>query len=198
MLSVVGLVDRSSFSFSGLPSGYSVPSVSGKIGFGLGALIDVPIREKISLEFGALYITRSLEVDSTSTSQGGDDVTYTFHAIELPLLLKARIFRRMTFGLGGYLAKSIGDVNYQDATVPSKSNSGESYSDLAIKPADIGLLASLGVLFPLRNGMHFFSNVRYAYGISNANSGGNGNYYFRDLQFLAGLSFPLGAQGREF
>jgi len=196
-LSLVGVDDLATGSYSNQPSGFTAPSISSKSGFGGGLLLDEMVSREVMFEIGALYLTR--EYGSSGGSISGvatDSTTTTQHVIQFPVQLKFRLLPMLHIGVGGYLSEGVGSIDSQDSTNPSQSNSSESYSSANIKKTDYGLLGSVGLSLPLTMTTHFIVEGRYAYGLANVYADPNSTGLTiknRDIQILAGFTFALGS-----
>jgi hypothetical protein len=192
-LSLVGSANDTNLNFSDLPSGFTTPTTTAKFGFGGGALLDFHLYPMASLEIGALYITRKTEINPvTITGSAVTDIVQKTNALQVPVVFRFWLHPMFSIGVGGYLAHGLSNVHVQDTN--GNDISSTSYSGV-LKQNDYGLVGVVGLRLPLGSMTRFMVDARYNYGLTNINdglftSGITENY--RDLQILAGFSFPLG------
>jgi hypothetical protein len=192
MLSLVAAGVSPSQSYSNLGMITGTPTVTGSFGIGGGLLFDIPLAMGVGFEFGGLYLPRKIEVNGQTLTPKADDVTSTYHEIQVPVLLKFRLLPMVHIGVGGYWATAMGSIDAEDATTSANSNSSETYSAAGLKSSDYGLLGSFGFSLPLgAGGTHFMVDGRYAYGLENISTGTD-TVKNRDVEVLVGLSFPFG------
>lgn len=174
-IAIVGALD------SGTETGNGIThSLSAKLGFGGGVLIDHPLGEGAAFEFGALYLTRKF--DDTTVGE-----TATENMIQIPVLLRLHLVPMISIGAGGYWETGMGNVtDVGDGTGATVSGS---YNSVGAKQSDLGLVGSLRLHFPMGPGVHFLVDGRYTYGLTNISNLAGGNVTYKDYQVLAGFSF---------
>ncbi len=188
-MSIVGAGDLSTLNVSNAPTsmtvnGVSVTNVSSsnksKMGLGGGVLFDSMFSSAAGLEFGGLYITRKIETTTSFTALGVNSSTTSTdntHFLQIPVLLRVYLNQALSIGAGGYIAEGLSGVD----------------SDL--KKSDYGLVASLGIHVPLGSSSAFLIDGRYNYGLKNVDNSSYGmTQKYRDVQFLAGLTFGFGGK----
>ena len=153
---------------------YGVGSLGSRTGFHIGALVEVPITEKISIQPELLYSMKGSNLDFSS---GDTDIKLDY--IDVPILGKYHIIE----GLSGELGPVIGVLVKADADDGDESEDIKEY----YKSTDIGI--AIGASYRLPMGVFF--SLRYNKGITDINDdpafdGKNQNNVF---QASAGYSF---------
>ncbi|MDP2685790.1 MAG: porin family protein [Aequorivita sp.] len=153
---------------------FGIGSFGSRTGFHVGALVEVPINEKFSIQPEILYSAKGSNYDFSS---GDTDIKLDY--IDLPILVKYHIIQ----GLSAELGPVIGVLVKADA------DDGDETEDIKefYKSTDIGL----GVGASYRLPMGVFFSLRYNKGLTDINddpdfNGKNQNNVF---QASAGYSF---------
>jgi hypothetical protein len=157
------------------PLGPGVTQKAG-VGYGGGLLLEVALGRALSADFGALYYTRESKV----TDVLGDVITSS-SGIMIPAALRIWTNPYLSFGFGGYYARTLGKVTVEDFTGSAE------YDPPVI--ADYGVLASVGLEAPITKTTQFFADGRYLYGVADGDPSAAGKINRSDLQLLVGFRF---------
>lgn len=142
-------------------SGVAFPSVTGKFGYGAGALIEIR-GQKVGLELGAIYFQRKLTVDFSSV--GGLSTDFVFPTLEVPLTLIFHPTRWFFVSVGGYVSGPAGSAS---GTTSAGTAIGATYSDVFARSINFGTVGGLGLSLPLGRLFALRAEGRYHYAIQN-------------------------------
>ena len=171
-ISFVGSATLPNLSITDLPSGTTATTAT-HAGFGGGVLLNFHLTPMVSFEVGGLYTDKKFDI---TASAGGVSATSTFtgYYLQIPALLRYWVNPMFSLGVGGFWEH------------------GETGSYTSGTVSDDGVVGSVGIRLPLGSGgTKFLVDGRYYYGLTNIGSNGDTAHY-RDIQVLAGFSFPLG------
>lgn len=188
-MSFVVLVNRSALAgvgFSVVGAGsYSLPSssstVSSKIGFGGGALLDFSLGPKVGIELGGLYMLRKFGLTVSTVN-----FTAVAPAVQIPVVLRLHLLPALSIGAGGYAAMGMGNVTFTSGATEIV----DTYANNGLKTLDYGLLGSIGLNIKLASAFSFILDSRFLFGLAEQ-SDSTGSVKYRELQGLAGFRFGM-------
>lgn len=180
---------------------------------GGGLLMRAGLEQNVALEFGVLYLPREMtsnfSLSGAASGNGAYTTQWDFNYIQVPVLIRIHLLPMVSLGVGAYYAHAIGQIKETNTapgggTITGSSNPNfYSYGDKSVPTDDYGLEAALGAQLPLTSSVKFYADFRYLWGLQNIalpastallTSGGlqADTNHWRDIQFLAGLSFAFG------
>jgi len=172
--------------------GDDVEDADGRTGFHLGAIVEIPISEKFSVQPEVLYSQQGLQSES---EDGGVEVESKLKLdyITVPVLGKYYVSDGFSIEAGpqfGFLAKAEQEVEISGAE-PDAVN-GSTTIDIEDSIASFDLGAAIGAGYALDNGVFF--QARYIIGLSNVDDSDEGGLFEDDLtnsnlQFSVGYKF---------
>lgn len=160
-------------------NGSSITS-SSRLGFGFGGIINFSLLpsfgsvDLLDLEIGVFYLPRKY----SQTSAGGTKTDFSASWLQFPLLVRLNPVPFLTLGAGGYFAFAMSDMNRDDTSVP--------FDQVGLGRTDLGLLASVGLRFPVAPTLNILAEGRYLIGLANLAKNSSDNFKFRDFQLLGG------------
>jgi len=205
-LGIVGgtqLTDNHIYLFAGINSSLLKVNVLGVdqtygrgIGLAAGFSYSFGHYNKNQYEIGLLFSQRherGLAVGGsllgTSIVGNLDDVYLQASYLELPVIFRISLDKRLNFGIGAYVAYPLTQFTAID---PSGNSTSVSFSDAGFKQLDFGVVAAVGIILPFSYKTALLLDVRGQYGIQNLvqDTGGLevGAHYWT-FQFLAGIRF---------
>jgi outer membrane protein W len=182
-ISLVGLEDVSQNNATGF-------NTNSQSGTGEGILISGHLADRLALETGVLYYNHTWGDNTSGTNVISGQV------LQVPLVFQMRIFRWFYIGAGGYYTSNSGDLKETGST----NNSNLTYASYGIKNNDYGWVGDAGLQFHILGRMFLRLEARYTSGSTNLATGAGNQFYTRDWQYLAGLTFYLGGGegGKEY
>jgi hypothetical protein len=170
------------FEFSDI---YNPPGSSTGTGWGYGVVLGQYVRSDLEVESAILYLARAY-------SQGNPtSLTSTYYYLEVPLLLRIQPSgSHLSFGLGGYYARGIGNIQNS----PSSGAVTEvSYEQMQLSREDFGPMVAVGLRWGITAPMEIYADARFAYGIKNINlaPGGETEQWRDYLLAVAGVRFVI-------
>jgi hypothetical protein len=176
-------------------------------GFHIGAMVELPVSSKFSIETGLLLQSKGYQSEFTSTvldedmdsvQISGDQKTSLLY-LDVPILLKGR------FDLGGInLIASAGPYfgfGLSGTTFFEYPHQGENYEEEAVidygdqgdfKSVDYGLMATAGVEFS-----NVILSATYAYGLANIETFEPDTYTTRHQNIMISLGVRLAGEEKE-
>lgn len=157
---------------------------SNRTAFGGGGVLDLRLAENIALQLEPMFLQKG-----TKVSDGSDEVKVKLSYIEVPALLKFMLGQSST---RPYIMAGPSVGFRLSAKI---SNGGEIDIKEVIKSTDFGLDFGAGISFPAGNNAIFVEG-RYGLGLSNINDDRedpNTDVKNKGIQFMAGITFPLGS-----
>jgi hypothetical protein len=179
-VSAVGALNFSNFSTS--PTQTTTTATGTTVGF--GALGSLSVFPAFSGEIGLLYVPRKVSTELA----GANVATVSSNTLQIPLLVRFTGLPIVSVGAGVYFASTLGNGS---VTTPTQKDATYSYSANNRSTSDFGLTASLAANYPLLPMLSLVGDLRYLLGLTNQYSSGAVSQYYRDIQFLAGVSFGL-------
>lgn len=164
---------------------------SNRTAFGLGGVLDLGLNKNISLRFEPMYLQKGSEFPDNEEP----DVELKLEAsyFEVPVLIKYAFGRS---DVRPYLmaGPSLGLLLKADLVVPGQEN--EDIKD-ELQNIDLSVGVGAGISFPMGR-TSFFVQGRYVLGLTNLNDsegeGSDSEFNNRGIQFMAGITIPLGGQ----
>ena len=141
----------------------AVITLSGKLTYGGGALIELPLGPRLGLELGGLYLKRRYDSD---LSASGVTSRFELNTIEVPVALKIWLHRAFFLSLGGYVSSIFGEVTESDPA--SGLSAAGTVSDLRQRPLNYGAMGGLGLSLPLGGSVALRAEGRYQYALQNS------------------------------
>jgi hypothetical protein len=187
-VSLVGVGNFSMPTATGLNA--AITGLTGKTGYGAGALIECPVSSNVGVEIGAEYYQQKF-----SFSNSGSGFTDSFNTLEVPVSLNVHLNRAFYLSLGGYVSSVLGNVT---STPDTGAASEGGISSLFQRPINFGALGGLGINLPLSGSVSFRAEGRYQLALSNAwdaatiAANSSASWKYSGVQALAGLTFNLG------
>ncbi|RMA64162.1 porin family protein [Ulvibacter antarcticus] len=158
------------------------PNLGNRIGFHLGALIEVPISDKISLQPEILYSSQGTKIESGFFgAQVETDIKLDY--LNFPILGKYHILK----GLSAELGPVIGVLVKAESKVDGRSRDSKEYYE----NIDIGI--GIGASYLTSIGL--FGSLRFNKGITNTNTTSEESLYYNSKnqnnisQISVGYSF---------
>ncbi|TVZ51852.1 porin family protein [Dokdonia sp. Hel_I_53] len=173
--------------------GDDVEDADGRTGFHLGAIVEIPVTEKFSVQPEVMYSQQGLQSefeDGNTTSESKLKLDY----INVPILGKYYVAEGLSLEAGpqfGFRAKA--EQEFESSTtsggVTVESEGTENIED-SIAGFDMG--AAIGAGYELNTGLFF--QARYVIGLSNVDDSDEGGLFEDDLtnsnlQFSVGFKF---------
>lgn len=199
-ISLVGVGNLGMPSNAGANTADSWTGLSGKMGYGGGALIDLPLAPRFGLEIGAIYRPGSFAADATNFG-GASGATYTiaYNTLEVPVTFRIWLHRVFFITAGGYAASMMGPptATSSDGTTPTASGWG----DLNQNTLSYGVVGGAGLNIPLGGSVALRVEGRYEMQLSNSFNStvttldSTGSFKYNAAEFLVGLT--IGGMGRE-
>lgn len=156
---------------------------SGNRGFGFGIFLVGELLPPYSLEIGGLFRQRHF----TTNVQTGEKTTYQLKLLEVPILIRYRIYPNISVGGGIYTSMSLGTL-----TSEVNSSSGKiGYDQAQLETRDFGLATSIRFRKHLHEVIHFVADGRILYSLRNLSTNAQNTIRLADIEILAGISFGL-------
>ncbi len=181
-VSAVGTLDFSNASISTAAANVNT-SLGTSVGFGF--LASTSVIPMFSLELGALYVPRKVNIND---SNGNNLSTTKAPYLEIPLLLRFTALPIVSIGAGPYYAHSAGSLT---VSAPNVADTSPSFSDQGVATSDFGVEASVAASFPILPMLSVMGDLRYLWGLTNLDSSGVTTNHARDVEFLVGLTLSL-------
>ena len=161
---------------------YSSPSAPA-----FGVFIETSMVPLIGFELGAFYVPRKYSVHSLT---GNSDVTYGLTQFQIPALVRLHLIPFLSFGVGGYYAHSLGDIQ-ADSTVGGVTTSRSiTYDSVNYSQNEFGLLGSVRFEVPILPLLNIMADARYLRDLKNINTASNSiTLKLHGVQVLVGASF---------
>ena len=178
-----GLVDFNLASLSVNPASSS-ENLSGRFGFGIGAVVDRPLTEVIILHVEPMFLQKGGTIETSTFT-----LVYKVSYIELPIMIKYAFqinSSLMPYAMAGPSIGLLTSAKYDDndGTVQDEKDNTNGF--------DFGLGLGGGVSYPHGN-MTFFAETRYVFGLANINKESDeSTVKNRGLQVILGVTFPFG------
>jgi hypothetical protein len=155
-------------------NGDDVSELDSRTSFHFGAMAEIKISEKFSVQPELLYSGQGAKFEDSYTDFGFDireEVTIKYDYLNLPIMAKYYVSDGFSVEVGpqiGFLinAEADVDVSVSGPGVSETESGTEDIKDFT-KGVDFGLNFGLG--YKLKNGINF--NARYNLGVSNINDG---------------------------
>jgi hypothetical protein len=159
-------------------------------GFGLGAFLELPVSDMLSLQPEFLYLQKG-----GSDTEDGVDVTIAVNYVEIPVLLRINVPVEGTVAPYFLVGPAIGfkagcELTGEEGGVGVNLDCDE--AGIEIKSMDLGAIIGGGLAFAAGPG-NVHVGARYNYGLTSLDdSGDSDDIKSRAFSFLAGYSFPVG------
>lgn len=150
-------------------------STSGKLGVGLGALLETDAAPGLALEFGALLINRRHSISALAV-----ETTTNRRALEIPLALRLSL-PIVSVGGGVYYDIGLGDVS----TEAGSRTTNTTYATLRESSTGYGAFVSAALDVPVAPGLGLLVDARYKLDLADRDET-SGSLRFNGLQVLAG------------
>ena len=158
--------------------GDAVENADGRTGFHFGAIVEIPITEKFSVQPEILYSQQGLE---TKTLLGdivdGLDLKLKLDYITVPVLAKYNLINGLSIEAGpqfGFLAKAESETDLVGGSVE-----GSRTDDVSDQFSSFEIGAAIGAEYELNSGLFF--QARYIIGVSNADDNNEDGFFQDDL-----------------
>jgi opacity protein-like surface antigen len=160
--------------------------IANLVAFGVGGVLDLRLAENVALHLQPLYLQKGAKDGSA-----GSDAKIKLAYLEVPALVK------IAFGTSTAKPYIMAGPSLGFLLSAKSTDEGES-ADIKefFKDIDFGLAFGAGVSFPAGNNAIFVEG-RYGLGLSNIaklEEGEEGSIKTRGIQFMAGVTFPLGGK----
>ena len=163
--------------------GSSNEEYGGRVGFGIGAVVDRQLNEVIDLHFEPMYLQKGGKIKTTDFV-----AVYKANYIEIPGY--ARFTLNINDSYKPYAMAGI-SIGFLTKAKYDYKDGGEQPASAETRSLDIGAGLGGGVKIPLEN-KHFFAELRYMWGFINMNKENNeSTVKNHGLQVLAGVTIPL-------
>jgi opacity protein-like surface antigen len=176
---IIGL----NFSGINVNPGSSNEEYGGRVGFGIGAVVDRQLNDVIDLHFEPMYLQKGGKIKTSDFV-----AVYKVNYIEIPAFARFTLDINDSYKPYAMAGTSIGFLtrakyDYKDG--------GEQPASADTRSLDIGAGFGGGVKIPVEN-KHFFAEVRYMWGFINLNKENDeSTVKNQGLQVLAGVTIPL-------
>jgi hypothetical protein len=163
--------------------GSSGEEYGGRVGFGIGAVVDRQLTEVIDLHFEPMYLQKGGKIETSEFV-----AVYKVNYIEIPAFARFTLDMNDSYKPYALAGTSIGFLtkakfDYKDG--------GEQPASADTRSLDIGAGLGGGVKIPVEN-KHFFAEIRYMWGFINLNKENDeSTVKNHGLQILAGVTIPL-------
>lgn len=174
-------------------TGDDVEDADGRTGFHIGAIVEIPITEKFSVQPEVMYSQQGLQSEDNEDGIESE-ATVKLDYINVPIMGKYYVAEGFSLEAGpqfGFRAKaeqefevsgSVGGVDFSD----------EGTEDISDSIAGFDLGAAVGAGYELNSGLFF--QARYIIGLSNVDDSDEGGLFEDDLtnsnlQFSVGFKF---------
>jgi opacity protein-like surface antigen len=163
--------------------------------FGAGGVLDLRLAENVALRFEPMYLQKGTKVEGNVDAVGKVEQTVKANYLEMPVLVKLALGTSTT---KPYLMAGPTIGFLLSAKTITKAAGQEEEEDIKefVKDIDFGLDFGAGVSFPAGNNAIFVEG-RYALGLTNVNDDPDDpdtKIKTKGIQFMAGISFPLGGK----
>jgi opacity protein-like surface antigen len=157
---------------------------SSRLGFGIGAVVDRPLSDKIDLHVEPMFLQKGGKIKEDS-----DKATFKINYFEIPLMFRYTFQNNASLKPYVIAGPSIGFLMSAKIDV---ENGPELDQKDDTKSIDFGLGFGGGVKLP-RGNKTFFAEARYVFGLTNVNDvEGESEVKNRGLQVVAGVTIPVG------
>ncbi len=177
-----GLIDINLSSIS-VPTGSSSADYSSRLGFGIGAVVDRQLTDRIDLHAEPMFLQKGARIE-TSNFVGVFKINY----FEIPLMFRYNFEYNESLLPYAMAGPSIGFLTNAKLDV---KDGGEQDENENTKGFDFGAGIGGGVKHP-RGNMTFFAEIRYVLGLMDINKEADeSKVKNRGLQVVAGVTVPL-------
>lgn len=158
--------------------GDNIEDADGRTGFHLGALVEIPISEKFSVQPEILYSQQGLQTERLLDDiTDGLELKLKLDYITVPVLAKYYVIDGLSVEAGpqfGFLAKAESETNLSGGSVE-----GSTTADVEDQFAGFDMGAAVGAGYELNSGLFF--QARYIIGLSNVDNSDEGGLFEDDL-----------------
>jgi opacity protein-like surface antigen len=179
-IGLTGGLNLANVSTDPAPEGFDLTN---RTGFGVGGVLDLRLAENVALHLEPMYLQKGTKFEVNGEELAKIKADY----IEVPALVKIAFGTTQTKpyimagpSIGFLLSAKVDDEDIKEF----------------VKSTDFGLGFGAGVSLPAGNNA-FFIEGRYNLGLSNINDDPDDTetkIKTKGIQFMAGITFPLGAQ----
>lgn len=158
--------------------GDNIEDADGRTGFHVGAVVEIPITEKFSLQPEVMYSQQGLQQDSR-VGEVEVEQTLRLDYINIPVLGKYYVVDGLSLEVGPQFGFR---VNAESVIEIDGDNGGvelDNEVNLEDETASFDLGAAVGAGYELNNGIFF--QARYAIGLSNVDDSDEGGLFEDDL-----------------
>ena len=149
-----------------------------------GGLVDYKLFKALSLQIGALYGKRGFQENTFEQA-----TTYSWNALEFPLLIRYTLFPRLTLGLGAYFSYALGSYSLETSGSPTSSTFGHSFGLSTYSATDYGGVLSLALKIRILSWLGLMADARKLFGLENISHFANKSIFLRDTQVFIGITF---------
>lgn len=166
--------------------GSSSEDYSGRLGFGIGAVVDKALTDVVFLHLEPMFLQKGATVKDSEVT-----LKFKLSYIELPIMVKYAFPINSTLVPYAMAGPSIGIL----AAAKFEDENGNSQDEKDnTNTLDFGLGLGGGVSYPYGN-MTLFAETRYVFGIADINKESNeSTVRNRGLQIILGVKVPVGAK----
>lgn len=162
----------------------STEQYSGRVGFGLGVVLDRSLSGQIDLHVEPMFLQKGAKI-----KEAGDDITFNISYLELPIMFRYNFQTDSSIRPYVMAGPSLGLL--LSAKYSSKDGREQDAKD-ELKKMDLGVGFGGGVNISLDR-MTLFVEARYVLGLSNINDESDeSTVKNRGLQVVVGATVPLG------
>ncbi|MCK6561609.1 outer membrane beta-barrel protein [bacterium] len=177
------------FAGQSIAATYDASELSSRTVFGLGAVVDVPLREKMTLHLEPMYLQKGAKAEHDDY-ETRTEMTY----LEIPVLAKYTLGNSLYqpyVMAGPSLGFRLG-ANY----VRDWQEGEDDKTDIKDRTTgmDFGLALGGGVSYPLGD-KSLFAEARYSMGLKDIDTSERSSLKNKGLQFMVGATVPFGNKG---
>ncbi|MEN8228808.1 MAG: porin family protein [Bacteroidota bacterium] len=177
-----GVIDINLASISVKP-GSSTEDYSGRLGFGIGAVVDRQLTDQIDLHAEPMFLQKGGKIDASIGT-----IVFKVHYLEIPLMFRYAFEYNNSLLPYAMAGPSIGLLSSAKSEL---KDGGEQDEKEATRGFDFGVGVGGGVKLPMGN-KTFFAETRYLLGLININTeGGESTVKNRGLQIVGGVTIPI-------
>lgn len=171
---------------SGITAASPGDSLTSQMGLGFGLGIETSLASRLALEIDGLYVDRKYQDSGTASTSDS-----SFHAVQIPVLLRLKLLSFFSVGAGGYAAFATGNVSTATTVAGVTTTSTSTYAGDSLKTSDYGAVFSARFRIPLGAKAALLAEGRYNLGLSNISTTPGTTDHWRTVDGLAGLQFAF-------
>lgn len=160
--------------------GDNIEDADGRTGFHLGAIVEIPVSEKFSIQPEVMYSQQGLQSEDNNGNSRSENILKLDY-INVPVLAKYYITEGFSVEAGpqfGFLTKAESEFESSE-TIGGVTVESEGTLDIEDEIAGFDMGAAIGAGYELNSGLFF--QARYIIGLSNVDDSDEGGLFEDDL-----------------